>query len=68
MDLRLKLTVLEKTLSALVNIDSMLPVIVSETRAVIITANDTAPLFAKRLQESAQYLQAFYFLFIEERR
>ena len=43
MDPRLKLTALEKTLSALANIDLMPPVIVSpEKRAVIATANDTA--------------------------
>ena len=40
-----KSTALEKTLSALVNIDSMPTVIVSEKYAVIITASDTAPLF-----------------------
>ena len=45
MDPRLKLTALEKTLSALANIDLMPPVIVSEKRAVIATANDIAPLF-----------------------
>ena len=45
MDPRLKLTALEKILSTLVNIDLMPPVIVSEKRVVIATANDTAPLF-----------------------
>ena len=45
MDPRLKSTALEKTLSALANIDLMPPVIVSEKRAVIATANDIAPLF-----------------------
>ena len=45
MDPHLKLTALEKTLSALANIDLMPPVIVSEKRAVIATANDIAPLF-----------------------
>ena len=67
MDPRLKSTALEKTLSALVNIDLMPPVIVSEKRAVIATANDTAPaFFAERCGNRSQHLQAFNFLFIEE--
>ena len=71
MDPRLKLTALEKTLSALANIDLMPPVIVSEKRARNTrTANDIAPPF---LLNGAQELRLpntcnpSYFLFIEER-
>ena len=68
MDLRLKSTALEKTLSALVNIDSMLSVIVSERHVVIITANDTARFLLNGAGIGLQHLQTFNFLFIEERR